>query len=67
MPQELARIDDRTEHCYSIAPQRLEHVRIDGIVEIGPPNTAPRPLDLHIAAVAEDRTGVVQGGSVSWR
>ncbi|HJO66939.1 MAG TPA: DUF3363 domain-containing protein [Sphingomonas sanguinis] len=47
-------IDGRTHHVPGIDPTRVEDARIGSIIEIGPPDTAQRPSDRVIAAVAED-------------
>ncbi|WP_233026539.1 DUF3363 domain-containing protein [Rhodopseudomonas boonkerdii] len=47
-------IDGRTHHVAGIDPARVEDARIGSVVEIGPPDTAQRPSDRSIAAIAED-------------
>ncbi|MHB2166508.1 DUF3363 domain-containing protein [Alsobacter sp. R-9] len=47
-------IDGRTHHVAGIDPARVEDARIGSIVEIGPADTAQRPSDRSIAAIAED-------------
>lgn len=47
-------IDGRTHHVAGIEPARVEDARIGSVVEIGPPDTAQRPSDRTIAAIAED-------------
>ncbi|MFE3839225.1 relaxase/mobilization nuclease domain-containing protein [Pseudogemmobacter sonorensis] len=47
-------IDGRTHHIGGIAPERLEDARIGSIVQLGPTDTASRPSDRAIAAMAED-------------
>jgi len=47
-------IDGRTHHVASIDPARVEDARIGSIVEIGPADTAQRPSDRAIAAIAKD-------------
>ncbi|CAN7655527.1 DUF3363 domain-containing protein [Agrobacterium tumefaciens] len=47
-------IDGRTHHVAGIDPARVEDARIGSIVEIGPADTAQRPSDRTIAAIAED-------------
>ena len=47
-------IDGRTHHIADIAPERLEDARIGSVVEIGPSETATRPSDHTITAIAED-------------
>ncbi|AMY70891.1 relaxase/mobilization nuclease domain-containing protein [Frigidibacter mobilis] len=47
-------IDGRTHHVAGIDPARVEGARIGSVVEIGPPDTAQRPSDRGIAAIAED-------------
>ncbi|WLA53024.1 DUF3363 domain-containing protein [Bradyrhizobium elkanii] len=47
-------IDGRTHHVAGIDPARVEDARIGSIVEIGPSDTAGRPSDRAIAAIAED-------------
>ncbi len=47
-------IDGRTHHVPGIGPARVEDARIGSIIEIGPADTAQRPSDRAIAAVAED-------------
>ncbi|GAJ30751.1 relaxase/mobilization nuclease domain-containing protein [Acidomonas methanolica] len=47
-------IDGRTHHVAGIDPARVEDARIGSIVEIGPAETAQRPSDRTIAAIAED-------------
>ncbi|MDM4790300.1 DUF3363 domain-containing protein [Pseudomonas aeruginosa] len=47
-------IDGRTHHIAGIEPARVEDARIGSIVEIGPADTAQRPSDRTIAAIAED-------------
>ncbi len=49
-------IDGRTHHLSGIGPARVEDARIDSIVEVGPADTASRPSDRAIAAIAEDGT-----------
>lgn len=46
-------IDGRTHHVAGIDPARVEEARIGSVVEIGPPDTASRPSDRAIAAIAE--------------
>lgn len=46
-------IDGRTHHVAGIDPARVEDARIGSVVEIGPPDTASRPSDRAIAAIAE--------------
>ncbi|PRD40533.1 hypothetical protein C5748_26390 [Phyllobacterium phragmitis] len=47
-------IDGRTHHIAGVDPARVEDARIGSIVEIGPPDTASRPSDRTITAIAED-------------
>lgn len=47
-------IDGRTHHIAGIDPARIEDARIGSVVEIGPADTAQRPSDRSIAAIAED-------------
>ncbi|WP_083455544.1 DUF3363 domain-containing protein [Sphingopyxis sp. 113P3] len=47
-------IDGRTHHLPGIDPARVEDARIGSIVEISPAETASRPSDRTIAAIAED-------------
>jgi type IV secretory pathway VirD2 relaxase len=47
-------IDGRTHHIAGIDPARVEDARIGSVVEIGPAETASRPSDRTIAAIAED-------------
>ncbi|TIP12521.1 MAG: DUF3363 domain-containing protein [Mesorhizobium sp.] len=47
-------IDGRTHHLSGIDPARVEDARIGSVVEIGPQDTAQRPSDRAIAAIAED-------------
>lgn len=47
-------IDGRTHHFAGIDPARVEDARIGSVVEIGPAETASRPSDRAIAAIAED-------------
>ncbi|WLS10009.1 DUF3363 domain-containing protein [Shinella sumterensis] len=47
-------IDGRTHHVAGIEPTRVEDARIGSVVEIGPAETASRPSDRSIAAIAED-------------
>ena len=47
-------IDGRTHHVAGIDPARVEDARIGSVVEIGPAETASRPSDRSIAAIAED-------------
>ncbi|MEA4838689.1 MAG: DUF3363 domain-containing protein [Rhodospirillaceae bacterium] len=47
-------IDGRTHHVPGIDPARVEDARIGSVIEIGPPDTAQRPSDRAIAAIAED-------------
>ncbi|WP_112309309.1 relaxase/mobilization nuclease domain-containing protein [Pseudogemmobacter bohemicus] len=47
-------IDGRTHHVAGIEPARVEDARIGSVVEIGPAETASRPSDRSIAAIAED-------------
>jgi len=46
-------IDGRTHHLAGIDLARVEDARIGSVVEIGPPDTASRPSDRTIAAIAE--------------
>ena len=46
-------IDGRTHHVAGIDPARVADARIGSVVEIGPPDTASRPSDRAIAAIAE--------------
>jgi type IV secretory pathway VirD2 relaxase len=46
-------IDGRTHHISNIEPAQLEDARIGSVIEIGPPDTAQRPSDRAIAAIAE--------------
>lgn len=48
-------IDGRAHHVSGFDPMRVEDARIGSIVEIGPADTAGRPSDRTIAAMAEDR------------
>jgi len=47
-------IDGRTHHVPGIDAARVTDARIGSVVEIGPPDTAQRPSDRAIAAIAED-------------
>jgi type IV secretory pathway VirD2 relaxase len=47
-------IDGRTHHVPGIDPSHVEDARIGTIVEIGPADTAQRPSDRAIAAIADD-------------
>ena len=47
-------IDGRTHHVAGIEAGRVEDARIGSIVEIGPADTASRPSDRTIAAIAEN-------------
>ena len=47
-------IDGRTHHLSDIDPARVTDARFGSVVEIGPPDTAQRPSDRAIAAIAED-------------
>ncbi|WP_349365512.1 MAG: DUF3363 domain-containing protein [Nitratireductor rhodophyticola] len=47
-------IDGRTHHLASIDPAPVEDARIGSVIEIGPADTASRPSDRAIAAIAED-------------
>ena len=47
-------IDGHTHHVPGIDPARAEDARIGSVVEIGPSDTAQRPSDQTIAAIAED-------------
>lgn len=47
-------IDGRTHHVPGIEPASVEDARIGSVVEIGPADTAQRPSDRTIAAIAED-------------
>ncbi|WP_082143638.1 DUF3363 domain-containing protein [Nitratireductor soli] len=47
-------IDGRTHHISGIDPARVEDARIGSVLEIGPADTASRPSDRVIAAIAED-------------
>lgn len=47
-------IDGRTHYLPGIDPARIEDARIGSIVEIGPADTAQRPSDRTIAAIAEN-------------
>lgn len=47
-------IDGRTHHVAGIDPARVEDARIGSVVEIGPADTAQRPSDRSIAAIAKD-------------
>ncbi|ATN34383.1 hypothetical protein ACO34A_11270 [Rhizobium sp. ACO-34A] len=47
-------IDGRTHHVAGIDPARVEDARVGSVVEIGPADTAQRPSDRSIAAIAED-------------
>ena len=47
-------IDGRTHHVAGIDPARAEDAQIGSVIEIGPPDTAQRPSDRSIAAIAED-------------
>nr|WP_241491896.1 DUF3363 domain-containing protein [Sphingomonas endophytica] len=47
-------IDARAHHVPGIDPARVEDVRIGSVIKIGPPDTAQRPSDRAVAAVAED-------------
>lgn len=46
-------IDGRTHHVAGIDPARVADARIGSVVEIDPPDTASRPSDRTIAAIAE--------------
>ena len=46
-------IDGRTHHVPGIDAARVAEARIGSVVEIGPPDTASRPSDRTIAAIAE--------------
>lgn len=46
-------IDGRTHHVAGIDPTRVADARIGSVVEIGPAETASRPSDRTIAAIAE--------------
>jgi hypothetical protein len=46
-------IDGRTHHVAGIDAARIEDARIGSVVEIGPADTASRPSDRTIAAIAE--------------
>ncbi len=46
-------IDGRSHHIAGIDPARVEDARIGSVVEIGPADTASRPSDHAIAAIAE--------------
>lgn len=46
-------IDGRTHHIAGIDPARVEDAPIGSVVEIGPAETASRPSDRTIAAIAE--------------
>jgi hypothetical protein len=46
-------IDGRAHHLPGIDPARIEDARIGSVVEIGPTETASRPSDRTIAAIAE--------------
>ncbi|UHD47927.1 DUF3363 domain-containing protein [Aureimonas altamirensis] len=47
-------IDGRTHHVPGIDPARVEDARIGSVIEIGLADTAQRPSDRAIAAIAED-------------
>ncbi len=47
-------VDGRTHHLASIDPARVEDARIGSVIEIGPADTASRPSDRAIAAIADD-------------
>lgn len=47
------RIDGRTHHIAGIDPAHVEDARIVSVIEIGLPDTASRPSDRAIAAIAE--------------
>lgn len=47
-------IDGRTHHVPGIDPARVEDARIGSVIEIGPADTAQRPSDRTIAAIADD-------------
>ncbi|KAB2674203.1 DUF3363 domain-containing protein [Brucella tritici] len=47
-------IDGRMHHVPGIDPARVEDARIGSVIEIGPADTAQRPSDRTIAAIAED-------------
>nr|WP_269845393.1 DUF3363 domain-containing protein [Haematobacter missouriensis] len=47
-------IDGRTHHVPGIDPARVGDARIGSVIEIGPADTAQRPSDRTIAAIAED-------------
>ncbi|MEC9243490.1 MAG: DUF3363 domain-containing protein [Pseudomonadota bacterium] len=47
-------IDGRTHHLAGIDPARVEDARIGSVIEVGPADTAQRPSDRTIAAIAED-------------
>ena len=47
-------IDGRAHHVAGIDPARVEDARIGSVIEIGPADTAQRPSDRTIAAIAED-------------
>lgn len=47
-------IDGHTHHIPGIEPSRLEDAGIGTVIEIGPAETASRPSDRAIAAIAED-------------
>lgn len=47
-------IDGRTHHVPGIDPARVEDARIGSVIEIGQADTASRPSDRAIAAIAED-------------
>lgn len=47
-------IDGRTHHVAGIDPARVDDARIGSVIEIGPADTAQRPSDRAIAAIAED-------------
>ena len=47
-------IDGRTHHIAGIDAARVTDARIGSVIEIGPPDTAQRPSDHAIAAIAED-------------
>ena len=47
-------IDGWTHHVAGIDPARVEDARIGSVIEIGPADTASRPSDRAIAAIADD-------------
>ncbi|MFG1295701.1 DUF3363 domain-containing protein [Xanthobacter sp. V13C-7B] len=47
-------IDGRTHHVSGIDPVRVEDARIGSIIELAPADSAGRPSDRAIAAIAED-------------